>query len=176
MTNGTKILIGIVAVVTITLGIIMGINKNKSKETGNKIQENKTIIDEYLNENNEIEDTNTVENEASNEVQNTVNETNTTVQNENINTTSNSSNTASSSNQALGQEEQESQKENTNVNNEETAIELAKQEWGIDVDSYSFEPKLTGDGIYEITVRSNDSNRTTVAIYTVNIKTGTVTE
>jgi len=46
MTNGTKILIGIVVVATIITGIIVGAGANKSKETQ---QNNTSIMDEYLN-------------------------------------------------------------------------------------------------------------------------------
>ena len=54
MTNGTKILIGIVVVATIITGIIVGAGANKSKETQQNTQQNNTsIMDEYLNSDKE---------------------------------------------------------------------------------------------------------------------------
>ena len=58
---------------------------------------------------------------------------------------------------------------------EDTAIELAKKEWGINVDAYIFEAEKNSDGTFEVTVR-NQNDRNVVTVYQVNVKTGAVTE
>ena len=78
-------------------------------------------------------------------------------------------------NTVVGKEEQESSKENTEVDNKKTAIELAKKEWAISVDSYDFQAELQGDGTYIVRV-INKTNRNEVTRYTVNVKTGAVVE
>ena len=82
---------------------------------------------------------------------------------------------AKAKNNIIGKEEQESKNENTEEDNRNVAIELAKKEWNISIDSYNFEAKLKSEGIYEVSVR-NKTNGYVNAVYTVNIKTGTVTE
>ena len=54
-------------------------------------------------------------------------------------------------------------------------IELAKKEWGINVDAYIFEAEKNSDGTFEVTVR-NQNDRNVVTVYQVNVKTGAVTE
>ncbi len=175
MTNGTKILIGSIVVVAIATGIIVGIRTSKSKETStNMTQNNTSIIDEYLNSNkeeNNVEENNTIENNVSNEV---IEEQNNKIVDETTNT-ENTNTINSSGTTVVGKEEQESKKENTSANNEKTAIELAKKEWGINVDSYSFESERKSDEIFEVTVR-NQNDRNVVTVYQVNVKTGVVTE
>ena len=78
-------------------------------------------------------------------------------------------------NTVVGKEEQESSKENTEVDNKKTAIELAKKEWAISVDSYDFQAELQSDGTYIVRV-INKTNRNEVTRYTVNVKTGAVVE
>ena len=57
----------------------------------------------------------------------------------------------------------------------DTAIELAKKEWAISINSYDFEAELQNDGTYIVRVR-NKTTRNEVTRYTVNVKTGTVVE
>ena len=64
-------------------------------------------------------------------------------------------------NTVVGKEEQESSKENTEVDNKKTAIELAKKEWAISVDSYDFQAELQSDGTYIVRV-INKTNRNEV--------------
>ena len=59
--------------------------------------------------------------------------------------------------------------------NEEKAVELAKKEWAISVNSYEFQPELQNDGTYIVKV-INKTNRNEVTRYTVNVKTGVATE
>ena len=75
----------------------------------------------------------------------------------------------------IGKEEQESSKENTGLTDQETAIKMAQEEWGIDVDSYIFETNLNSDGTYKVTVR-NKTDRNAVTQYTVNVKAKTIVE
>ena len=78
-------------------------------------------------------------------------------------------------NNIIGKEEQESKNENIEENNKRSAIELAKKEWDISVDSYNFEALYISEGIYEVTVRNKTDGYVNI-VYTVNVKTGTVTE
>lgn len=174
MTNGTKIVIGILAVALIAVGISVGVglNKKSQKTNANNINyENKDNIYDYLNEvteNNTVNESNNNTNE--NKTENNVEQNKT--QNNNTETVIKNNNTVEN---FTGKEEQESQKENTGVSEEETAINLAKQEWGIDIDSFNFEAVKNNDGTYNVTVRGKtDGNAVTV--YTINVKTGTVTE
>ena len=170
MTNGTKILIGIIVVAVIITGIIVGVGANKSKDTSTNTQQNNTsIMDEYLNsdkEENNVKE-NIVENEITNEVNNTTESENKTTTNTVVNNTSSTT--------IVGKEEKASQKENISANDEHTAIELAKKEWGINVDAYIFEAEKNSDGTFEVTVR-NQNDRNVVTVYQVNVKTGAVTE
>ena len=127
------------------------------------------VLGERKEENNVEE--NVVENEITNEVENEVNNT---TESENKTTTNTVVNNTSSTT-IVGKEEQESQKENTSANDEDTAIELAKKEWGINVDAYIFEAEKNSDGTFEVTVR-NQNDRNVVTVYQVNVKTGAVTE
>ena len=84
-------------------------------------------------------------------------------------------NVSSKTNTVIGKEEQESSNENTSVNDESKAIELAKKEWGISVDSYDYDAELQSDGTYIVTVRGKN-DRNVVTSYVVNVKDGTATE
>lgn len=167
MTNKTKIIIGLIIIVAIIIAIF-GITRNKTKEETNKTNDEFSNMLEYINEisENDIEVNNTtVENEVEeNIIQNTI------VKNEVINNT-----TPQVDNDIIGKEEEESNNENTGIDNEKIAIDLAKQEWGISVESYDFQAELSSDGIYKVSV-INKTDRTVITIYNVNIKTGTVTE
>lgn len=179
MTNRTKIIIGIVGVVgVIAAGIAVGNTIRNSKPTNSNITENKSIIDQYFENNleeNEIEN-NTI-NETLNDIEeNTITENATTNTANTTNIANTEKNTNTSSNKIIGKEEQESQQENTANNDEETSIKLAKEEWGINVDAYIFKAEKKEDGIYEVKVINNDANLTEIARYTVNVKTGAVTE
>ena len=71
--------------------------------------------------------------------------------------------------------EKKNKKAKKKANDEDTAIELAKKEWGINVDAYIFEAEKNSDGTFEVTVR-NQNDRNVVTVYQVNVKTGAVTE
>lgn len=167
MTNGTKILIVIIIIAAIITGIIV-VTSNGKKHIEN-IEEKEENIFQVLEENILDEEDNDNNYKENNIIKNNTNQTN--------NQTKNLvSNTAITTTQVTGREEQESKTENTEVDNEKIALELAKKEWGIDVNSYDYEAKLKSDGIYEVTVRERNGNRNSIAIYTVNIKTGAVTD
>ena len=164
MTNRTKIIIGIVIVILI-IAIIFGVTKNKKVEN-NEVQNQHEFgnVFDYINEINEEE------NQVNNVIENEVVEENLISEENKTNNTSNNN-----SNAVLGKEEQESSNENTEIDNKETAIELAKKEWAISVNSYDFEAELQSDGTYIVRVR-NKTTRDEVTRYTVNVKTGAVIE
>ena len=111
-------------------------------------------ISEFSNTENNVIENNTVTNDTTNQVQD---------------------NSSSKTNTVIGKEEQESSNENTSVNDESKAIELAKKEWGISVDSYDYDAELQSDGTYIVTVRGKN-DRNAVTSYVVNVKAGTATE
>ena len=160
MTNRTKILIGIVIVILI-IAIIFGFSKNK-KIDNNEVQNQQEFgnVFDYINETNETE----------NQINNVIEENIISDEKENYNNTQ-----SNNSNVVVGKEEKESSSENTEVNNMDTAIELAKKEWAISINSYDFEAELQNDGTYIVRVR-NKTTRNEVTRYTVNVKTGAVVE
>lgn len=165
MTNKTKIIIGILIIAIVVVAILGIVQKTKSED--NKTYENKesinNIFDEYVDEEKKDNETKNIV-EENNTIENSVSESKTNnVQNEN------------SPNTVIGKEEQESNKENTEATDKQQAIDLAKQEWAISVDSYDFQAELKEDKIYEVSV-INKTNRNVITIYTVNLKTGTVVE
>ena len=115
------------------------------------------------------ESSNNIENNEVNEVDNSVANNSNTVKTENTNVT------ITNTDKVIGKEEQASANENTGANDEQKAIELAKKEWGISVDSYDYNAELQNDGTYLVRViGKNDRNE--VTRYTVNVKSGTATE
>ncbi|MCI8641719.1 MAG: hypothetical protein HFJ59_07650 [Clostridia bacterium] len=158
MNNRTKIIIGILIVVTIIIAIV-GIIGNLKKEDKNENKEEFSEIYNYLNETNEI-----VENEIDNNEE--VNE------NENNTVNNNATNTP-----IIGKEEQESKKEADNmVDYEQKAIEMAKKEWGISVESYDFVAKRESNTVYTVTVEEQNGNKYRLATYTIDVIAGTVVE
>lgn len=156
MSNGTKILIAILIIAAISIGIAGAINTTVDKEKNDTQEGELDEILEYINETENDDKQDNIENNTVAENDITENK----VVEDNI----------------VGKEENESNKENTETQDKQKAIQMAKDEWAISVDSYDFQATLKSDGIYEVTVISNDSNRTTVAIYTVDVNAGTVTE
>ncbi len=156
MSNGKKILIGIIVIIILSVCIYVGVTINRTiNSSSNEIQSNKTHMDNYIDgiiENNQTEDNTSTENTV------TETETNTSKEPE-----------------IIGKEEKESSKENTGLTDQETAIKMAQEEWGIDVDSYIFETNLNSDGTYKVTVR-NKTDRNAVTQYTVNVKAKTIVE
>jgi len=160
MTNGEKILVGIVVIAAIITTIIV-ITSNNAK---NKIENQKNEInniEHYLNgvdenkTNNNITDNETNENEISNnnEIDNNVKNT--------------------IENNVIGKEEG-SNNQNTELDNEKKAIELAQKEWGLSINAYNFEAKLQENGTYEVTVRGKSGNLEEIVTYLVNLETGVV--
>ena len=153
MTNKTKIIIVIVAIVVVILGIVFGIaNSKRNNEKSNELDKISNMP-EIINNTMDIN-----VNEIDNEV----------VENNNIKNTTEEN--------LIGKEEQESNKENTEMNDKESAIELAKKEWAISIDSYDFQAsEVKSDGTYDVSV-INRNDRNVITIYNVNVKTGVVTE
>lgn len=164
MTNRTKIIIGIIIVIVI-VAIIFGVIKNRKVDNNEEQKQDEFAnVFDYLNEINEEE------NQINNVIEDNVVEENLTSEKSETNNVQNNNSSA-----VVGKEEQESSNENTEVDNKETAIELAKKEWAISVDSYDFQAELQNDGTYIVKV-INKTNRNEVTRYTVNIKTGDVIE
>lgn len=164
MSNGTKILIAILIIAAITVGIVGAVNTTIKK--GNKKRGELDEILNYINktENNDEQNNTPIDNTDVNNTETNYIEENKTEENK------------IEENNVAGKEEIESNNENTEAQDRQKAIQMAKDEWAISADSYDFQATLKSNGIYEVTVISNDSNRTTVAIYTVDVNAGTVTE
>lgn len=161
MTNGTKITIAIAVIITLSI-VIYGKVNNKSKKEENNINSD---ISQYFNEfeNNDIEE-NVISNELNETVDNTEKNEN-TIKNE----------VSDNKTTVIGKEEQESSKENTAISDEQKAIEIAKNEWAISVDSYDYRAELQSDGTYVVRVIGK-TDRNEVTRYIVNVKTGVATE
>ena len=161
MTNGTKITIAIAVIITLSI-VVQGKVNNKSKKEENNINSD---ISQYFNEfeNNDIEE-NVISNELNETVDNTEKNEN-TIKNE----------VSDNKTTVIGKEEQESSKENTAISDEQKAIEIAKNEWAISVDSYDYRAELQSDGTYVVRVIGK-TDRNEVTRYIVNVKTGVATE
>lgn len=160
MTNKTKIIIGILVVAAIIIAIV-GLTGTLKKKDDNENKDEFSEIYDYFNETNETSENEVVDNEEENKIEN--------------NTESNTSSNTQSS--VIGREEQESKKEAANiVDYEQKAIEMAKKEWGISVDSYDFKAKKESSTVYTVTVEEQNGNKYRLATYTVDVVAGTVVE
>lgn len=168
MSNRTKIIICILivlAIVILIFGVISSKNKHDRKDNQDEISK---VFEDYVNEENKVE--NNIENlEMSNNVIESNIETNIQLKENSVVNTDKVNNT-------VGKEEQESSKDNTEINNKKLAIELAKKEWAISIDSYDFQvSEMKSDGTYDVSV-INSTDRNVITIYNVNVQSGTVTE
>lgn len=161
MTNGTKITIAIAVIITLSI-VVYGKVNNKSKKEENNINSD---ISQYFNE---FENNNIEENVISNELNETVDNTE-----KNENTIKNE--VSDNKTTVIGKEEQESSKENTAISDEQKAIEIAKNEWAISIDSYDYRAELQSDGTYVVRVIGK-TDRNEVTRYIINVKTGVATE
>ena len=74
----------------------------------------------------------------------------------------------------VGEEEKTSQEEeDTELSNDEKALQLAKEKWGEDDESVTYSIENKNGNIYHIAVKSN---ATTVIWYEVNIETWEISE
>ena len=160
MTNKTKIIIGILVVAAIIFAIV-GVTGSLKRNDKN---EKKDELDEFYNyfeQDNEKGENEVEDNEEKNQI-------------ENDTESSTNSNTQST---VIGREEQESKQEAANiVDYEQKAIEMAKKEWGISVDSYDFRAKKESNTVYIVTVEEQNGNKYRLATYTVDVAAGTVVE
>lgn len=163
MTNKTKIIIAVLLILAVGIAIYGIVSNKKGTENTSVKQEDNLLM--YFDERNYYS------NESSNAENNAIE--NNTVTNDTTNQVQD--NSSSKTNAVIGKEEQESSNENTSVNDESKAIELAKKEWGISVDSYDYDAELQSDGTYIVTVRGKN-DRNVVTSYVVNVKAGTATE
>ena len=114
MSNGTKILIAILIIAAITVGIVGAVNTTVKK--GNKKDGE---LDEILNYINKTENNSNIEHDnLENEIQENVVEKNNTIE------TTIVSNKVQ--NDVIGKEEEDSNKENTEAQNRQKAIQMAK--------------------------------------------------
>lgn len=156
MTNKTKIIIGILVVAAIIIAIV-GVTGTFKKKYDNENKDEFSEIYDYFNETNELSENEVIGNKQENEIDN------------------NTSNNTQSN--IIGKEEQESKKEAANiVDYEQKAIEMAKKEWGISVDSYDFKAKKESNTVYTVTVEEQNGNKYRLATYTVDVAAGTVVE
>ena len=165
MSNGAKITI--IIAIALAIGVtIYGVTSNKKDEKNEVNNMTSDVMDMF----NEYEESsNNIENNEVNEVDNSV------ANNSNIVKTENTNVTTTNTDKVVGKEEHASANENTDANDEQKAIELAKKEWGISVDSYDYNAELQNDGTNLVRViGKNDRNE--VTRYTVNVKSGTATE
>ena len=165
MTNKTKIIIAVLLILAIGISIYGIVSNKKGTENTSVKQDELSNMMDYFDERNYYS------NESSNTENNVIE--NNTVTNDTTNQVQD--NSSSKTNTVIGKEEQESSNENTSVNDESKAIELAKKEWGISVDSYDYDAELQSDGTYIVTVRGKN-DRNAVTSYVVNVKAGTATE
>ena len=165
MTNKTKIVIGILLISAIIIAIV-GIAGNIRKDDKEKKKDELEKMYEYFNQTNNSND-NQIENNAEGSKDETENNNNTV---ENINQNKN--------NTVIGKEEQDSKQASQNsANYEQKAIDMAKEEWGISINSYDFQiTEKQSDTIYKVTVREQNGNKNAVAIYTIDVEKGTVKE
>lgn len=163
MTNKTKIIIAVLLILAVGIAIYGIVSNKKGTENTSVKQEDNLLM--YFDERNYYS------NESSNTENNAIE--NNTVTNDTTNQVQD--NSSSKTNTVIGKEEQESSNENTSVNDESKAIELAKKEWGISVDSYDYDAELQSDGTYIVTVRGKN-DRNAVTSYVVNVKACTATE
>ncbi len=165
MTNKTKIVIGILVISAIIIAIV-GIAGNIRKDDKEKKKDELEKMYEYFNQTNNSND-NQIENNAEGSKDETENNNNTV---ENINQNKN--------NTVIGKEEQDSKQASQNsANYEQKAIDMAKEEWGISINSYDFQiTEKQSDTIYKVTVREQNGNKNAVAIYTIDVEKGTVKE
>lgn len=166
MSNRTKIIIGILILIIVVTCICVIIN-NKQKEYQEKNNNNQfDIMEQYIDE-IDGKTENEVNNEKTNEIDNEVKKNNINEKSENI--VGNNKNST-----VVGKEEEESSNENTQVNAKQKAIDLAKKEWGISVESYDFQAsEVKSDGTYDVSV-INKTNRNVITIYNVNIQNSNV--
>lgn len=165
MTNKTKIIIAVLLILAVGISIYGIVSNKKGTENTSVKQDELSNMMDYFDERNYYS------NESSNTENNVIE--NNTVTNDTTNQVQD--NSSSKTNTVIGKEEQESSDENTSVNDESKAIELAKKEWGISVDSYDYDAELQSDGTYIVTVRGKN-DRNAVTSYVVNVKAGTATE
>ena len=161
MSNKTKIIIGILVVVAVIISIVGIIGNLKEKDNNENKDEFSEMYDYFneTNEDNETSENQTENNEKANEIEN--------------NTVNNSTTNA----HIIGKEEQESKKEaDKMVDYEQKAIEMAKKEWGISVESYDFVAKRESNTVYTVTVEEQNGNKYRLATYTIDVIAGTVVE
>jgi len=159
MTNGTKLLIGILAIAAIVIGVTTAMKTEDTKQNSNRLKNNTSDMLQYMenagkneNKKNQVTENEVVtENKVSEEVRNEV------------------------KNEVVGKEEIESKEENVGLSNEQKAIKLAQDEWAISINSYKFEAELQDNGTYIVKVINKTDTREN-ARYVIDVEKESVTE
>lgn len=158
MRTSTKVLIGILIILLITL--IAYVTYIFTQE--------KSVVENNTEEENVVNET---------EEQNVINEIDTNVVEENTTTNTESDEstetTVEPTQNYVGKEEQESSEQSGTENPEQTAIDFAKEKWGETSSSYNFVVENVEGNVYHIAVISN---AITIAYMDVDLETGEVTE
>lgn len=166
MENKTKIIIAVAVIVAIIIGIVVYLFLIKDNNEENN--EENTIVEEVQENEIDEEDTNSVDEEQENGVEENV--ANDTVTESNVQQT-----TQEPQEQIIGREEQESINQNQGPTDEEKVIELAKNKWGANDTTVTFNIMNREGDIYMVSV----NNKETTAVmtwYQVNVATGEVTQ
>ncbi len=172
MDKRTKIIIVITSIVVICLLVIAGYFVFKKQNTSVVNGEDENTIIEETNENEiEQEDTNSLQEDNTIEEENTIEEN--IINNEISQAVQN--NQEQPKEQIIGREEQESIAQNEGPTDEEKVIELAKNTWGPNDNSVTFNIGNREGDIYMVSV-NNKETTAVLAWYQVNIATGQVTE
>ncbi len=161
MRNSTKVLIGILIILIITLVVYVTYIFTQEKTVIEDKPEEKNVI-------NEVEEQNVV-----NEIDTNVVEENTTTNTESTESSESSETSVEPTQNYVGKEEQESSEQSGTENPEQTAIDFAKEKWGETSNSYNFVVENVEGNIYHIAVISN---AITIAYMDVDLETGEVTE
>lgn len=162
MENKTKIIIAIAVIVAIIIGIVVYLFLIKDNNEEN------TIVEEVQENEIDEEDTNSVDEEQENGVEENV--ANDTITENNVQQTS-----QEQQEQIIGREEQESINQNQGPTNEEKVIELAKNKWGANDTTVTFNIMNREGDIYMVSV-NNKETTAVMAWYQVNVATGEVTQ
>ena len=160
----------VIIIALVILVIIVGITVAFVIKSMNDIKEVTATIENDIEEQENNEEPMQEENQEENETEGQEEvEQNETTENDTAN-----QNTENNQEQVTGKEEQESSQEEQKQaqNDDEIALELAKDEWGLDENSYKFIIENKDGYTYHISVRDLSGNA--ICWYTVDIATGAV--
>ena len=172
MTTRTKILIGAIIVLLIISGIVLFIGNrdiDKNKNTGNNILQNETqdIFNQYINS-NETNDTskNEVKENATNKTENVIEESSIIHGDEAI---------EKENSYTLVEKEKNSDKVPVTGTDEQRAIALAKNKWGVSDNTVNFNIANHDGKIYYVSVNNSETSAV-ITWYKINVETEEVSD